>query len=333
MSKRRELLAGMFSPQTTDEEIAKARSAPTLPSALGAMRSSLQGLTMEAERAKLLEAQIETGDRVVEIEPTLVDASFVRDRILVADDPGFEGFVASMKEGQQVPILVRAHPDRKGRFQAAYGHRRLAAAERLGRKVKAIVRQLSDAELVIAQGKENSDRRDLSFIERAAFASLLDERGFERQTIMASLSVDKGDLSRLLSIAKAVPYEIILAIGPAPKVGRARWTQLAEILVQVGAKKDVGKLIAGEAFKSADSNARVDILVKGLSSSKRVGSPETISVVGGKVIARVERNARSVRLSTDDLAFGNFLVTEMTRLHAEFMADLGESKSHKGGAG
>jgi hypothetical protein len=56
----------------------------------------------------------------------------------------------------------------RGHFQVAYGHRRLRAAELLQIKVKAVVRYLSDIEMVVVQGKENSDRRDLSFIERAA---------------------------------------------------------------------------------------------------------------------------------------------------------------------
>jgi ParB family transcriptional regulator, chromosome partitioning protein len=44
----------------------------------------------------------------------------------------------------------------------------------------------SDLERVVAQGKENSERRDLSFIERAAFAIYLEQRGFERSVILAT---------------------------------------------------------------------------------------------------------------------------------------------------
>ncbi len=43
----------------------------------------------------------------------------------------------------------------------------LKAVRRLELQVKAIVRKLTDDELVLAQGKENAERRNLSFIERA----------------------------------------------------------------------------------------------------------------------------------------------------------------------
>ena len=84
--------------------------------------------------------------------------------------------------GQQVPILVRPHPEIEGRYQIAYGHRRARAARELGRPVRAVVRQMSDAELVVAQGQENSARRDLSFIERALYAAKLERAGFDRET-------------------------------------------------------------------------------------------------------------------------------------------------------
>jgi ParB family transcriptional regulator, chromosome partitioning protein len=205
-----------------------AVSAPDMPEpvasgALRAMGFSLERMSAEAETARELKAKIDIGEYVVELDPTLVDASFVSDRIPVEHDVEFDAFVKSIEEqGQQVPILVRPHPDRTGRYQVAYGHRRLKAAAILCHNVSAIVRPLTNIELVIAQAKENLDRRDLSYIERAEralFAWHLEEKQFERATIMEALSVDKGDVSRLLTVASSIPSDILRAIGPAPKVG------------------------------------------------------------------------------------------------------------------
>ena len=132
--------------------------------------------------------------------------------------------------GQQVPILVRPHPEKQGSYQTAYGHRRLRAAARVGKPVQAIVRDLTDVQLVLAQGKENTERRDLSFIERAFFARNLVERGFDRGLVQDALSLDKAEMSRFLQVAAAVPAPIVRAIGPAPKIGRPRWVRLAELL-------------------------------------------------------------------------------------------------------
>ena len=77
-----------------------------------------------------------------------------------------------------------------GRYQTAFGHRRVRVAGLLGRTVKAIVRALSDDELVVAQGLENSAREDLSFIERAVFALRLETSGRSRSIIQQALAKD-----------------------------------------------------------------------------------------------------------------------------------------------
>ena len=128
-----------------------------------------------------------------------------------------------------VPILVRPHPERDGHYQIAYGHRRVAAARKLGIKVRAIVRNLSNEELVIAQGQENNARLDLSYIEKALFAVKLEEAGFNRQVIGSSLAVSKTELSGMISVATKIPREVILAVGAAPGIGRPRWHELTEI--------------------------------------------------------------------------------------------------------
>ena len=100
----------------------------------------------------------------------------------------------------------------------------------LGIKVRAVVQSLSDRELVIAQGLENSERRDLSYIERSLYAARLEDRGFDRGDICDALATDKGELSKLISVARAIPQDIIDAIGPAPKAGRRRWLALADAI-------------------------------------------------------------------------------------------------------
>ncbi|WP_312416796.1 ParB/RepB/Spo0J family partition protein, partial [Shinella sp.] len=108
---------------------------------------------------------------LTEIDPDLIDAPSVTDR-LDEDGSQFDEFARNIREnGQQVPILVRPHPTTEGRYQIAYGRRRLRAVKAAGLKIKAAVRNLTDDELVLAQGQENSARQDLSFIERALYAA------------------------------------------------------------------------------------------------------------------------------------------------------------------
>lgn len=143
------------------------------------MGLSLGRIGENAAKAEALEQQIARGEVVQDLDPNLIEPSFVEDRLARTADPDFRRLVDSIgTAGQQAPILVRPHPERAGRYQVAYGHRRLSACVELAQKVKAIVRPLTDTQLVVAQGKENAERRNLSFIERAQFAAHLEQKGF-----------------------------------------------------------------------------------------------------------------------------------------------------------
>jgi ParB family transcriptional regulator, chromosome partitioning protein len=283
--------------------------------AVKAMNLGLQRLSDEAAEAQSLRESLASGDQVVEIDPADIDVSFIVDRIVVENDPSFTSLKEKIAEhGQQVPILVRPHPDDPKRFQAAYGHRRLRAASHIGRPVKAIVRTLTDSQLVVAQGQENSERRDLSFIERALFAAHLEERKFDRDTITAALSVDKPELSRLLGVVKSVEKDIILAIGPAPKIGRPRWLLLAEKMNDVVNRHRARQSIATEAFAERESNARFDLLFGRLEAAgKSAKAP-----IAPKEVAWIERTKIGVRLVSGDRAFGSFLESRLPELLREF---------------
>ena len=155
-----------------------------------------------------------------------------------------------------MPALVRPHPHKEGRYQIAYGRRRLRAVAELGRPLRAVVKPLTDQQLVVAQGQENSARTDLSFIERALFAARLEEGGYDRETIMAALSVDKTGLSRLISSAVKIPRDIIEAIGSAPRAGRDRWIELATRLESPTATAAARRLIESDGFAHKDSDER-----------------------------------------------------------------------------
>ncbi|MGN6550906.1 MAG: plasmid partitioning protein RepB, partial [Pararhizobium sp.] len=187
-SKRRDALKALFIPDPSDPSTAPAPepAARQRSGAVKAMGLSLAGMTAEIADARSLRRALEDGDRVVDVDTALIDAAFVADRLSLDEggDPAFAALVESMRgSGQQVPVLLRPHPEAPGRYQTAYGHRRIRAAARLDRPVRAIVRALSDEALVLAQGNENAERRDLSFIERALFARALVGRGVARRRV------------------------------------------------------------------------------------------------------------------------------------------------------
>ncbi|MGF0540396.1 plasmid partitioning protein RepB [Agrobacterium sp. ES01] len=293
--------------------------------AVKAMGLSLSAIAREAEEARALRQAMEEGERILSLDADKIDGSFVSDRLSEEqrDDPDFLTLIESIREsGQQVPILVRPHPQAQDRFQVAYGHRRLRAARRLGVPVKAIVRQLGDEELVLAQGKENAERRNLSFIERALFAKTLTDRGFERKLIGDALAVQKSELSRLLQVAEAVPIRFARQIGPAPKAGRARWMALGELLSTGAGIEKATDEVYSERFKSAQSDERFTLLFDRLSrrSKQAKAVAEDLKGPDGKSFARMSRQGRAVKIEFKADVSEQFLETLKARLGEDYAA-------------
>jgi len=213
---------------------------------------------------------------VVDLDPTLVDTSFVSDR-LDDDDEAFQELLAAIRErGQDSPVLVRPHPEISGRFQTVFGHRRVKVARALGRPVRAVVKKMDDEDHVIAQGQENAARANLSFIERTLFADRILKRGHSPDTVKSALALDDTTFSKMRSVTSNIPEQIILAVGAAKTIGRDRWWQLAKFMEHPGAVGRAGDYVASADFAQPDSDSRFARLFDFLSAAaKRPRAPST----------------------------------------------------------
>ncbi len=142
MNKRSDTIKSLFMVTPEAPLSADNRTAARVASGpVRSMRESFSGIERENE---LLRQKMAAGTLVLEIDPVLIDPSPVSDRFVDSDGASFEALKASINlRGQEVPVLVREHPDTPGRYQTAYGHRRIRAARELGRSVRAIVKTLS----------------------------------------------------------------------------------------------------------------------------------------------------------------------------------------------
>lgn len=289
----------------------------------GASRSIISTIDELAERAdKLLE-----GETLIELDPDLVDASFVRDRL--EDDPReFEDLLSSIRErGQDSPILVRPHPGISGRYMVVFGHRRLEVARQLGRKVRAVVKSLDDRNHVIAQGQENSARANLSFIEKAVFAARLMELNYDgdNATALAALSIDKATLSKMLSVA-ALPAPILAVTGGAKSIGRDRWYELKQLLERPANLQKALDFVARTDFTGINGDAGFHLVMDSLKRSKPVGIAKPIQrrawiAPDRSVSAEARSDGRTYSLSLkakDAVGFGDYLSANLDRLYQAF---------------
>ncbi len=317
--------------QDTSERVARLPNRPILgapeliknPAAapVGALSQSLSEFKAQAERAAEIEKRLAEGQTIVDLDPALVDPSFVADRFGTSDE-AHRRLVESIREhGQQAPILVRPHPVEPGRYQAAYGHRRLRAAAELARPVRAVVRALSDEALVIAQGQENNERQDLSFIEKARFARLLEERGFRRDTIMSALCVYKSDLSNMLSVVTKIPPGVVEGIGPAPAIGRRGWIELAEGLTGAETHAAVMSALAAPDFSICDSDERFRRALAAVKPPRDKTRFHNWKGDDGASLVKIAENSERISVTVDRrkaAAFGDFLLERLPALYEEF---------------
>lgn len=317
----------IFTSVMRDEPAAEpAGPADTVSRRFGAAKSLSASIDELARQA----AQKLDGETVVELDPESLDASFVADRLPEEDDPEYRELLEAIRErGQDTPVLVRPHPQIDGRYMIVFGHRRARAARELGRKVKAVVKPLADLEHVLSQGQENSARANLSFIERVLFAARLEALGFEREAIQAALTVDYQTLSKMLTIPKAIPEDILLAIGPAKGIGRDRWLELRKLIEIPGKREAAEELLETESFRNAASPARFEQLYAHLKGTRQK-KPVTKSAArkgavwtapDKSVSALIKQSGKSATLAlgaANGPRFADWLSRNLDRLYESF---------------
>lgn len=311
------------------------RSAASIPTQ--ALKTS-----MTAIEQRVIELQSQLKETAFQmIDPQKILDSAVADRFPWSEDS--EEFIALkqsiQQEGQKLPILVRPHPEKSGHFQVAYGARRAHVCRILGMEVKAFVQELSDEELVIAQGIENNDRTDLSFIEKALYARSLQTSGYAHSVIGKAIGVqDKANLRKLLRIAEAIPNEVCHLIGSANSVGLPRWSTLADVFADHPnvAEDAIVQASDSAAWKKADSNGRFGIalkvaqrskLKKATSTSKR--TTEFFQSGKGERIVKFSEKTKTLDFSIDRSTgegFAEFLREKMEALISEYEAEKGAKR-------
>lgn len=109
------------------------------------------------------------------------------------------------------PILVRPL---NGRFEIVFGHRRWLAHRLLGEiKIKTIVREMTDQEVVEARAVENDQREDLNPIERAkTYKRMRDKFGLSNRQIAQKMGRSPGAVDKYLHLLE-IPEEFQDAVA------------------------------------------------------------------------------------------------------------------------
>jgi ParB family transcriptional regulator, chromosome partitioning protein len=316
---RKNLLAGLVEVETDDQVSSTSTSAYPIR---GASKSMIRSVN---ELAKQADAYLE-GEHVVELDPNFIDGSFVSDRMEDDKEQYQELLEAIQERGQDSPILVRPHPGIAGRYMIVFGHRRVRVARELGRKVRAVVKEIDDKSHVIAQGQENSARANLSFIEKAMFAKRLEDLRYDRDVISSALASNAAAVSKMVSVVTRIPATVIGKIGSASSVGRERWVELSLL---VGKKSGiVNEILSEPEFGELESNERFERLFAALNTKrgpvrKASVKPELQSWAppDKSVSVSVKKAGKAITIAvraTDGSHFGTWISDNLDDLYEAF---------------
>jgi ParB family chromosome partitioning protein len=289
---------------------------------IGATQRAISEIRDERDQLRALLDAGTTGAR--QLDAALIDPSPYPDRLADDDEAEFIRFRQTFEqEGQKVPIQVRPHPSVDGRYQVIYGHRRLRAAQELGRPVDALIMEMNDQDLVVSQGIENSSRQDLSWIERAIFAARMANADIRSRDIKAALGIDDAELAKMRSVTRGIPVRLIEAVGRAPKIGRPRWLELASLLEDNDAVKAASETLSTDKVLPLSSDERFKIVLASVKSPKktRPESPNELRDDSGRLFGRVTSAKKEVRIlleRDEGKDFAAFLAEQMPELLSKF---------------
>lgn len=244
----------------------------------------------EAIQGQELEEAITEGRAILEIDPDCVDDTRWRDRgPLTPADDDFRLLLESIRAHDQIsPIALRRREDR---FEIAFGHRRVEACRVLGRKVKAVVVERGDRELVLAMLIENQARKDLSPIEKArAYKRILNEDLFDRATLASILGVSENQVHNFLALNR-MPPEVLMVLGGGQDLALNVAYRLVLALDKVPAPS--GELLDRVARRAGDGNAKARYFMGEIDRAAREAQLDSSLVISDERGRRYARLTRS----------------------------------------
>jgi ParB family chromosome partitioning protein len=162
------------------------------------------------------------------------------------------------------PIIVRPHPDGDG-YQLVAGERRWRAAQKARlHEIPALVRNLSDREVMALALIENLQREDLTPVEEArAYHRLSEQEGMIQVDIAKMVEKSRSHVANMMRLM-TLPDRVLdfieqgkLTIGHARAlIGRDDAMHLAEVAVAEGLSVRDIETLTRKAGKSADSPAQ-----------------------------------------------------------------------------
>lgn len=162
------------------------------------------------------------GDQLLDVDIDLIDPNPAQPRTRFSEDKLEELAQSIRTNGLVQPILVRR--TEASRYQIVAGERRWRAAQRAGlHKISAIIRNISDENLLELALVENIQRQELNPIEEAqAYHRLMNAFEATQDEIARRVGKDRSSVANFLRLLKLPPSIQLLLEEDRLSMGHAR---------------------------------------------------------------------------------------------------------------
>ena len=162
------------------------------------------------------------GSRLILVDPSELHPNPKQPRTHFDEDALQELAESIRRDGVQEPVLVR---ERKGGgYELISGERRVRASVMAdARQIPAVVRDVSDRDLLRLGLIENIQREDLNAIETAeAYQQLIDEFGWTQEQVADEVGKQRATVTNTLRLLKLEPHVRTLVAEGRLSMGHAR---------------------------------------------------------------------------------------------------------------
>lgn len=200
-------------------------------------------------------------------------------------------------------------------YIVCYGHRRLKAMEKLGRKSLVIGKEvivypnkIDSVDFLVLNITENLHRVDNTPIELAKACNLLKDTGLSPSEIASRLSIPASRVTSALKLLKLVPEEFHNDIGyfnentNAPKKGKISATvanTLTSARIQSDIRDKLFRLIKKEDLTLGDVDIIIRTINRGATMEEAIAMKDKYAVIAPKlIINREEMELMSIKTSS-----------------------------------
>jgi len=185
------------------------------------------------------------------------------------------------ENGQVQPIVVR---EVNGKYEVIAGERRWRACSLINKKVKAVIKNLTDEDAFILQAAENIKQELSHYSQSISYYKILSEEKISQRALAKRLGISKSSLSNLLSFS-SIPSELWDAVGDMKKVTIKTACFIKQLLENDLNILNELILIASEIQKGAGSSK-----IKKLLEKENKEASQNIYSSSNKILFKIDHN-------------------------------------------